>query len=310
MKKIQYSRYGGLEELRLDEVEKSEPEKGQVRVRVKAASFNPMDGKIRRGEMKMLSGFRFPRGLGHDFAGVVDSVGPGVSAFKPGDEVIGVTSIPKASAMADYVIADAKNIGIKPAGVPFAESAALTIVGLTAWNALIEKGRLRAGQTVFVNGCFGAVGHSAMQIATMCGASVVGTCSATDFEAARTLGVNEAVDYRTLNVQAFARRFDLVFDTVGVLSLRQCRVMLKPSGMSLHIVPNFAKWAGSLFSSHHHLVFGNPTPESFAGITDAAERGILVPAIGRVVGLSEAIPAITERENTGSPKGKLVVIPE
>ena len=310
MKKIQYSRYGGLEELRLDEVEVPEPAKGQVRVRVKAASFNPMDGKIRRGEMKILSGFRFPRGLGHDFAGVVDSVGSAVSAFKPGDEVIGVTSIPKAGAMADYVIADAKNIGIKPAGVLFAESVALTIVGLTAWNALIEKGMLGAGQVAFVNGCQGAVGRSAAQIARMRGANVVGTCRATDLEAVRTLGVGEAVDYRTLNVQAFAGRFDLVFDTVGVLSLRQCRVMVKPSGMSLHIVPNFAKWAGALFSSRHHLVFGNPTRESFAGIADAAERGILVPAIGRVVGLSEAIPAITERENTGSPKGKLVVISE
>ena len=310
MKKIQYSRYGGPEELRLDDVPLPDPAKGQVRVRVKAASFNPMDGKIRRGEMKILSGSRFPRGLGHDFAGVVVSVGPGESAFKPGDEVIGVTPIPKAGAMADYVIADAKNVALKPAGVPFEEAAVLTIVGLTAWTALVAKAKLREGQKVFVNGCLGAVGRSALQIARMRGAIVVGTCSATDFEAARALGVDEVADYRALDVQAFARRFDAVFDTVGTLSLRQCGVMLKPSGMSLHIVPNFAKWAGALFSSRHHLVFGNPTRESFAGIADATERGILVPAIGRSVRLSEAIPAITELEKTGSPKGKLVIVPE
>lgn len=124
------------------------------------------------------------------------------------------------------------------------------------------------------------------------------------------LGVGEVVDYRALDVHAFADRFDMVFDTVGTLSLRQCGVMLKPSGLSLHIVPNLAKWAGSLFSSRHHLVFGNPTPESFAGVAQAAERGILVPAIGRSVRLSEAIPAIAELEKTGSPEGKLVIVPE
>jgi len=310
MRKIQYSRYGGLEELRLDDVPLPEPERGQVRVRVRAASFNPMDGKIRRGEMKMLSGFRFPRGLGHDFAGVIDGVGPGVSGFRPGDEVIGVTSIPKAGAMADYVVADAKNIAIKPAGVSFEEAAALTIVGLTAWTALVVKSKLSERQLVFVNGCLGSVGRSAVQIARMRGASVVGTCSATDFEAARALGVGQVVDYRALDVEAFARRCDVVFDTVGTLSLRQCGAMLKQAGVSLHIVPNFAKWAGSLFSSRHYLVFGNPTPESFAGIMEAAERGTLVPAIGRTVPLSRAIPAIAELEKTGSPKGKLVIVPE
>jgi NADPH:quinone reductase-like Zn-dependent oxidoreductase len=309
MKKIQYSRYGGPEELRLDEVTPPAPGKGQVRVQVKAASVNPMDWKIRRGEMKALSGFRFPRGLGHDFAGVVEAVGPRVSQFKAGDEVIGVTSIPKSGAMADYVVADAKNMSIKPPSVPFVEAAALTIVGLTAWNALIAKAKLSAGQTVFINGCLGAVGRSAVQLARMRGASVVGSCSATGFNEARALGVEEVVDYRTLDMHSFERRFDVVFDTVGALSLQQGGAMLKRGGMSLHIVPSLAKWIGSLFSRQHHLVFGNPTPQSLAGITEAAERGILVPAIGRTVPLSEAVPAITEFERTGTPKGKLVVVP-
>ena len=309
MKKIQYSRYGGPEELRLDEVAPPEPARGQVRVQVKAASFNPMDGKIRRGEMKALSGFRFPRGLGHDFAGVIDALGPDVSNFKPGDEVIGVTSIPKAGAMADYVVADTKNVWIKPACVPFVEATALTIVGLTAWTALITKARLSSGQVVFINGCLGGVGRSAVQIARHRGASVVGSCSAAGFEEARALGVGEVVDYHTLAIHPFEGRFDVVFDTVGTLSLHQCGAMLKHSGMSLHIVPNFAKWIGSVFSRRHHLVFGNPTPQSLSGITEAAERGILVPAIGRTVPLSEAVASIAELERTGSPKGKLVIVP-
>ncbi|MES2644113.1 MAG: NADP-dependent oxidoreductase [Myxococcota bacterium] len=309
MKKIQYSRYGGPEELRLDEVAPPSPRQNQVRIQVKAASVNPMDWKIRRGEMKALSGFRFPRGLGHDFAGVVDAVGPGVSHFKPGDEVIGVTSVPHAGAMADAVVADAKNIWLKPPSVPFVEAAALTIVGLTAWTALVERAKLSAGQAVFVNGCLGAVGRSAVQLARLYGASVVGSCSATRCEEARALGVGEVVDHRALDIHSFERCFDVVFDTVGTLSLHQSGVMLKRGGLSLHIVPTFAKWIGSVFSPRHHLVFGNPTPQSLAGITEAAERGILVPAIGRVVPLSEAIAAIAELERTGLPKGKLVIVP-
>jgi NADPH:quinone reductase-like Zn-dependent oxidoreductase len=310
MKKILYSRYGGPEELRIDEVARPDPETGQLRVQVKAASVNPMDWKIRRGEMKFLSGLRFPRGLGHDFAGVVEAVGRGSSKFKAGDEVVGVTSIPKAGAMADYVVADAQNVWTKPASVPFVEAAALTVVSLTAWAALVSKARLSAGQAVFVNGCLGGVGRSAVQIARGRGASVVGSCSAAGLDEARGLGVGEGVDYRGLDIHSFDGRFDVVFDTVGTLSLHQCGTMLKRGGVSLHIVPTLGKSLGSLFSSRHHLVFGNPTPQGWAGIADAAGRGILLPVIGRAVPLSEAIPAIAELERTGSPKGKLVIVPE
>ena len=309
MKRIQYFRYGGPEELRLDDVDLPEPAPGQVRVQVRAASVNPMDRKIRRGEMKMMTGSRFPRGLGHDFSGVIDAVGPDVAHLKPGDEVFGVTSIPQAGAFAEYVIADAKNLGLKPANVPFEQAAAMTLVGLTAWTGLITKAKLRVGQSVLVTGCLGGVGRSAVQIALMQGATVVGTCSATGREDALALGVSEAVDYRRFDFASYRKRFDVIFDTAGALSLRQCGAILKKGGVSLHIVPTPAKMLGSLFSSRHHIVFGNPTPESFAGITKAAEQGRLTPAIGCDVPLSEAIPAIIALEKTGLPKGKLVIVP-
>ena len=101
----------------------------------------------------------------------------------------------------------------------------------------------------------------------------------------------------------------MVFDTAGALSLSQCGAMLKRHGMSLHIVPTFAKMVGCLLPSRHHLVFGNPNPQCMAGIAEAFERGQLVPAIGRIVPLSEAISAVVELERTGSPKGKLVIVP-
>ena len=309
MKRVQYFHFGALDELRLDDVKPPDVGNGQIRVQVRAASVNPMDGKLRRGEMKAISGSRFPRGLGHDFAGVVDAVGPGVKRFEVGDQVFGVTSIRQAGAFAEYVVADEKNVGLKPPSFSFEQAAAFTIVSLTAWNALVVKAKLSAGQSVFISGCLGGVGRAATQIAKARGADVVGSCGASGREEARALGVSEAVDYRAFDVGSYRHRFDVVFDTAGALSLSQCGAMLKRGGMSLHIVPTFAKMVGCLLPSRHHLVFGDPTPQSLAGVSEAAERGELVPTIGRVAPLSEAISAIVELEKTGLPRGKLVIVP-
>ena len=309
MKRVQYLHYGGPAELRLDEVTPSDAGRGQILVQVRAAAANPMDWKIRRGEMKMLSGSRFPRGLGHDFAGVVEAVGPGVERLKVGDEVQGVTSIRQAGAFTEYVVADEKNVWLKLSSLSFEQAAALTLVSVTAWLALMTKTKLRAGQSVFITGCMGGVGRSAVQIARMRGAEVAGSCSTSEREEALALGVSEVVDYRAFDIAGYRHRFDVVFDPAGGLSLSQCGGMLKRRGMSLHTVPTFAKLIGCLLPSRHHLIFADPTPEALAGITEAAERGKLVPAIGRIVPLSEAISAVVELERTGSPKGKLVVAP-
>jgi NADPH:quinone reductase-like Zn-dependent oxidoreductase len=309
MKRVQYLHYGGPEELRLDEVKPPDAGRGQIRVRVRAAAANPMDRKIRRGEMKALSGFRFPRGLGHDFAGLVEAVGPGVERLKVGDEVFGVTSIRQAGAFAELVVADEKNVWLKPPSISFEQAAASTVVSATAWNALVAKARLSAGQSVFITGCLGGVGRAAVQIARMRRANVAGSCSASGREEALALGVGEVVDYHAFDIASYKRRFDVVFDTAGALSLSQCGAMLKRRGMSLHIVPTAAKLIGCLLPSRHHLVFGNPNPQCMAGIAEAIEGGQLVAAIGRTAPLSEAISAIIELERTGSPKGKLVIVP-
>ncbi len=309
MKRVQYYRYGGPEELRIEEVAIPEPGRGQIRVRIRAAAANPMDWKIRRGEMRLMTGRKFPRGLGHDFAGVVEAVGPNVTRFKVGDEVFGATGLKESGTFAEALVTEDKTAFLKPQSLSFEEAAALPIVSATAWNALIDKAKLRPDQSVCLTGCLGGVGRSAVQIARMHGAEVAGSCSASGREEALALGVGEVVDYRAFDIARYRHRFDVVFDTAGVLSLSQCGAMLKRRGMSLHIVPTSAKLIGCLLPSRHHLVFGNPTPQCMAGITEAAERGKLVPAIGRIVKLSEAISAVVELETTGLPKGKLVIVP-
>ena len=309
MKRIQYQRYGGPEELMLSEVALPKPGRGQIRVRVKAASVNPMDWVIRQGQVKVMTGSKFPRGLGHDFAGVVEDVGPGVASLKVGDEVLGATGLKEAGTFAEAVVTDEKNAVIKPSALSFETASTLPIVAITAWTGLIDKAHLRAGQSVFISGCLGGVGRAAAQLALLRGAVVTGSCSAAGREEALALGISEVVDYRTFAVKRFKRRFDVVFDTAGALSLGQCDTLLKRGGKALHIVNTPAKFLRSFLSSRHETIFGTATPQGWTGILDAAVKGGLTPNIGATVPLSDAIPAIVALETTGLPKGKLVIFP-
>lgn len=301
-KRIQYHRYGGLEELRLGAAALPAPGPGQFRVRVKAAA-NPMDWKIRQGGLKTLTGRRFPRGLGHDFAGVVEAVGPNVTRFKVGDEVFGATGLEEAGTFAAARVAEEKTTFLKPATLSFEQAAALPIASATAWTALVSKARLRAGQQVLITGCLGSVGRVAVQIARRRGAEVVGSCSAAGFDEARALGAQEVVDYRVFNPDDYRGRFDAVYDVQGKFPIRQCGAMLKRGGVALHNVPKLWHMLWSLLSPRHKIVFAQLTPQSMAGISEAATQGKLPPRIGQNVGLSEAIPALVELEKPACPKG-------
>ncbi|HEY0534957.1 MAG TPA: NADP-dependent oxidoreductase, partial [Actinoplanes sp.] len=177
MQRIQYDRYGGPGEMRLEQVDLPVPGPGQIRVRVRAAGANPADWTIRSGRLRLISGYRFPRGLGHDFAGVVDAVGPEAHNHRVGDEVYGIRSIREAGAFSEYLVVNEEKAFPKPSALSFELAAALPMPGVTAWSALHDKARLRAGQSIFITGCLGGVGRAASQLALMRGAEVAGNCS-------------------------------------------------------------------------------------------------------------------------------------
>src|SRR3984885_3604623 len=143
MKRVQYHRYGGPEVLRLEEFAPAAPGRGQIRVRIRAAAANPMDWKIRKGELKMMTGRKFPRGLGHDFAGVVEAVGPNVTRLKVGDEVFGATGLKEAGTFAEALVTEEATVFFKPECLSFEEAATLPIVSSAAWTALFDKAKLR-----------------------------------------------------------------------------------------------------------------------------------------------------------------------
>jgi len=308
MLRIQYHRYGGPEVMRLEDVPLPEPGPGQVRVRVRAASVNPADGKVRAGMLRLVSGARFPRGMGHDFAGVVDALGPGVTARQVGDEVYGISGIRPAAAFAEYLVAAERDAYPKPANVSFEVAAALPMASVTAISGIADRADLKAGQSVFVTGCLGGIGRSAVQFARLRGAVVAGNCSAAGRDEALALGVSDVADYRAFDPAAWRGRFDLVFDTAGGLTMREAAMMLKPGGRAVHAVPSGPKLLAMLLTRRHAIASGQPTPARMAAITAAADSGALAPKIALTVPLADAIPALTEWEVSGTPKGKVVVV--
>ncbi|MGW5444468.1 NADP-dependent oxidoreductase [Streptomyces asiaticus] len=305
-KRIQYHQYGGPEVLRLEDFEPAPPGPGEVLVRVRAAAANPMDWKVRSGAMKMLTGRRFPRGLGHDFAGVVEAVGDGVTRLGVGDEVLGGAPLKTAGAFAELVVVEAKGVVKKPADLSFEDAAAIPTVGITAFQALADLGKPQPGQAVFVHGCLGGVGRAAVQMASAHGSSVGGSCRATATHDARDLGVAPIVEF-DFDPTALSGRFDIVLDTAGTLPVKAAQTLLKPGGRIIDITPTPAKFARSALPGPFKVLIAQAVTEDLEEVARAAGQGTLRLPIARTVPLTQAIAALTEFERGMTKGGKLVI---
>ncbi len=307
MKRIQYDRYGGPEVMKLEDFVLRELGKGEVAVRVKFAAINPIDWKVRNGYLKMVTGKKFPRALGSDFSGIVIEVGPGVTRFKVGDAVFGSAQVKDGGAIGEAVIAPETFLGRKPASVSFEESACLGTPGITAWNGLVDKAKLRSGSQVFINGCTGAVGESAVQIARMLGAQVSGSCSAKQMQRAEQLGLVRIYDYRTTDLSKIRERFDVVYDTAGTMTVATGFGLLGKGGVYLDIDPTPAKFIRALFNRRLKPIICTARADILDGLAKAAGEGLLRLPIAGVVPLKDAITIVTELERGRKLNGKAIV---
>src|SRR6266700_2872926 len=237
MKAIIYCDYG-LPNLKLEEVEKPVPNEDQILVKVRAASVNPYDWHFVEGTPKIMRlmgvGLRKPKDtrLGVDFAGTVEAVGKNVTQFKPGDDVFGG----KGGAFAEYVCPRANRaVALKPANLTFEQAASLNIAGITALQALRDKGNVQPGQKVLINGASGGVGTFAVQIAKSFGANVTGVCSTRNVDLVRSLGADHVIDYTKEDFTKTGQRYDFILDNVANYALSDLRRALAPRGM---LVPN------------------------------------------------------------------------
>lgn len=307
MKRIQYHTYGGPEVMRVEDFDLPPPGEGEVAVSVSFAAINPIDWKLRSGQMKIVTGKKFPRAMGMDFSGTVLSVGPGVTRLKVGDAVFGLARFKESGAFAEAVITKEAFLTHKPDDVSFEEAACLGTPGITAWNGLIDKARLQAGQQVFINGCAGAVGEAAVQIALMHGAIVSGSCSARDIQRAKTLGVQTVYDYRNTQVSSIAVQFDVVYDTAATLAVSTGVAMLRPGGVFLDLNPGPGKFIRAIFDRRLKPIIGSPRAEILDKLAKAASAGSFRIPIGISVALHDAIQLIGDIENGRKPGGKAVI---
>ncbi|MGB3616649.1 MAG: NAD(P)-dependent alcohol dehydrogenase, partial [Catalinimonas sp.] len=295
MRTILYNRYGATDVLELDQMPIPEVGPDEVLVENYATSINPVDWKIRQGNLRVVTGLRFPKVPGGDVAGVVREVGSDVRRFQVGDRVFAMVSAVRGGTYAEYVALKASDAVPMPDNLNFAEAAAVPLAGITAYQGLVSKGKLSSNQEVLVNGASGGVGTLAVQMARVYGASVTGVCSTHHVELVRSLGAERVVDYTREDVLATPQRFDLVFDTIGNYSFTALRPLLKPGGrvVSLAVKPNNVLFAvASLFMKESfQVMFTQAGSSDLHQIKRLIEAGTVRPVIDRVFDLEDAAAA-------------------
>lgn len=313
MKSIKFDSYGGQEKMYwIDEAIPSPKEK-QILVKVKAVSINPIDWKVRNGEMKLFIDKKFPKGLGSDFSGIVESIGSNESKFKKGDEVFGWLSYQMAGSVAEYCIADENMTAFKPANMSFVEASTLPMACFATMTALIDNGKIKKGDSVLINGCTGGVGQFAVMIAKNFSATVTGTCSTNSIETAKQLGVDNIIDFTKLNVLQGSRKFDIIFDTAGNLKFSQSKEIMNDKSIFLELNPNpinliFGGIKNIFSSKKVKSIIAKASPEKLDVIAIRASQGNLKPIIGKQYEFNDALTAYKNMENGEKNIGKTVII--
>ncbi|HXC77394.1 MAG TPA: NAD(P)-dependent alcohol dehydrogenase [Candidatus Acidoferrum sp.] len=322
MKAILQRGYGGPEVLQLADIERPAVADGDVLVRVRAASANPLDWHFMRGEpliMRMSSGLRKPKqeSVGVDFAGTVEAVGSSVTRFKPGDEVFGG----KTGAFAEYVsVLETKAIALKPDNVTFEEAAAVPVAATTALQALRDRGQVRQGQSVLINGASGGVGTFAVQIAKSLGAKVTAVCSTRNVDLVREIGADEVIDYANQDFTRSDQRYDLILDIAGGHTWSEYKRVLHPKSCFVVVGgPSSNRWLGPLSHSASlglasmraaqkvvPFFLAQLTPDDLAVLQGLMASGQVKPVIDRTYSLIETPEAIRYLE-AGHARGKVVI---
>jgi NADPH:quinone reductase-like Zn-dependent oxidoreductase len=248
MKAVIVDRYGKRDGVRIGEMPDPELRDDDVLVQVHAAGVNLLDSKIRNGEFKLLLPYRLPLILGNDVAGVVARVGSRVRRFKPGDQVYARPSLERIGSFAELISMNEDAVAIMPKKLTVEEAASIPLVGLTAWQALIERANLKKGQKVLIHAGSGGVGTFAIQLAKHLGAIVATTTSTANLDLVRRLGADIVIDYKTTDFEKVLRDYDVVLNSLGTETLNKSLQVLKPGGKLISISgppdPNFAKDQG------------------------------------------------------------------
>ncbi|MBW8481415.1 NADP-dependent oxidoreductase [Actinomadura parmotrematis] len=312
MKAVRFHEYGDPDVLRYEDVEQPVPGAGQVRIRVAATSFNPVDASIRAGFMQGPIPVALPHTPGIDVAGTVDALGEGATGVQVGDQVIGFLPMTGDGAAAEYVVAPAEALTPAPASVALPDAAALPLVGLTAWQALFEHAGLTAGQRVLINGAGGAVGGYAVQLAARAGAHVIATAGPRSAGRVAAAGAQEVVDHTAADVVAALNEpVDAVLNLAPPEPGRLAELLglIRPGG----VLVNTTVWAPAPSDEERGVrgvdLFVRSDAEQLSHLVELVDKGELRVEVARRVPLAE-LPALHADAAAGAlPSGKVVVAP-
>ncbi|EJL60374.1 NADP-dependent oxidoreductase [Flavobacterium sp. CF136] len=322
-----YKPKGGMKK-----VEVSEPQlkENDVLVQVHAAGVNLLDVKIKNGEFKALLPYKMPLILGHDAAGVVVKTGSKVKNFRVGDEVYSRPQDYRMGTFAQFIAIDESDVAIKPKNISMEEAASIPLVGLTVWQALVEKANLKKGQKVFIQAGSGGVGTFAIQLAKHLGATVATTTSAANIDLVKSLGADIVIDYKKEDFETVLKDYDVVLNSQDAKTLEKSLRILKPGGKLISISgppdPEFAKEIGlnailkivMFFLSygtkkkakrlgvHYSFLFMKASGTQLSKITELINSGIIRPVIDKVFSFDAANDALAYVES-GRAKGKVVI---
>ena len=323
-------RYGSADRVRPGDVPDPAPREDDVVVQIHAAGVNLLDSKIRNGEFKSFLRYRLPLILGHDVAGVVVRVGSRVHRFKPGDEVYARPADGRVGAFAEFIAITEDDVAMKPTALSMAEAASIPLVGLTAWQALIERANLKPGQKVLIHAGSGGVGTFAIQLAKHAGATVATTTSTDNVNLVRSLGADVVTDYKKEDFADVLRDYDVVLNSLDKVTLEKSLRVLKPGGQLISISgPPDAEFARTIGASwalrmvmgalsrgirarakrrrvHYSFLFMRASGGQLAKITSLIDAGIIRPVVDRIFPFASTKDAMAYVE-AGRAKGKVVV---
>lgn len=322
-----YSKGGAL---RLADLPEPQPAEGEVLVRIDAAGVNLLDAKIRDGEFKAFLPYKMPQVMGHDMAGVVVAIGRNVRAFKVGDEVFARVPDFHIGTFAEMIAVHQSALALKPRGLTMEEAAALPLVALTAWQALVEIGKLRAGQKVFIQAGSGGVGTVAIQLAKHIGAYVATTASGADAPWLKSLGADLVIDYKTEDFAKVLKDYDLVLHSQDAKALAASLTVLRRGGRLVSItgpatpasarqlgVPWFLRPVIALLAQGtlkqarklgvgFDFLFMKADGAQLAKIAALVEEGRIRPVVEKVFPFAETNATLAQVES-GRVKGKVVI---
>jgi len=309
MKSAQINRYGGSEVI---EINQNTPEptlsSGKVLVSIKAAGLNPADWKIREGYLQQMIPLQFPFTLGMDFSGIVKEIGEGVSDFKQGDEVYGQAGVVTggSGAFAEMALAKTESVANKPKRLSHVEAAALPLVGVSAWRALVENIGLSNGQQILIHGGAGGIGSIAIELAKNLGAFVATTVSANDKVFVQELGADHVIDYKSQNFEDLLHDYDSVFDTVGGETYKRSFKVLKKGGIIISMLEQPNSELMNQYNVKAIFQFTQADRQRLTKLADWVDQSNVKVNVDRTFLLDDAGKALDYQKDV-HPRGKVVL---